>query len=180
METRFLKRWFGAVVLASGLVTAATGTAPAVADGTQPCTNWSATITSVTATGPGTVVVTGKATTQSANPAVPCAYDARLRGYTTTQDWNDPWYLDAVTGEAQLPATWRNGDTYSRGIALGVGTSVVCVRTPGARGIYCYRVDVSADANGNPTTPIVGRQVWPIQGPRPPGDGSVDICGNCV
>ncbi len=82
-----------------------------------------------------------------------------------------------MTGTAPLPSTWRSGDQFTQQISLAAGTNAVCIRTASARGVSCDEVYVGAEKDGSPTTPVVGGQIYP---PSRQGDGSVDVCGNCV
>jgi hypothetical protein len=141
----------------------------------EPCETWTADITSIIATGPGTVTVHGFAKTPIKNGRTgPCSYSAKLAGYVVERPRPRYWRLGAVTGTAPLPTTWENGDPFSQEIRLAVGTGAVCVRTPTAMGITCDEVTVAAEKDGSPAVPVVGREMFP-------GDGQTgDVCGNCV
>ncbi len=141
----------------------------------EPCEAWTADITSIVATGPGTVTVGGRVTTLIRNGRTdPCTYSAQLAGYAVERQSASHWRLGAVTGTAPLPATWENGDPFSQEIRLAVGTGAVCVRTPAATGLTCDEVTVGAEKDGSPAIPVVGREMYP-------GDGDPgDVCGNCV
>lgn len=141
----------------------------------DPCEIWTADISAIMATGPGTVSVVGRVTTpRKSEETGPCSYDAQLAGYVVERVNQRYWRLAGVTGRAQLASTWQNGDEFRQSLSIAVGTGAVCVRTADAAGLTCDEVTVAAEKDGSPALPVVGRELYP--GASQGGD----VCGNCV
>jgi len=141
----------------------------------EPCEAWTGEITSITATGPGTVSVIGVGTPirRNGRPG-PCAYPAYLAGHVTERMDRGRILLGAENGRAPLPMIWPDRGMFRQQLSLAVGTGAVCMSGPDALGITCDEVTVGAEKDGSPSTPVVGRQFHPMS------HGGGDICGNCV
>jgi len=170
-------RWLGC----AALVVAGLAIAPAPAAHADPvCAWWSASIGTVTPTGPGTVTAAGKVSWRPLAGRTYCAGSTYLVGYATEAD---AWSKEQrpTTGQTFVPVTGGVGveTVFDSSLSLGAGTSAVCLVNHLNFALSCFKVTVKIDGeSGGPGIPeVLGR----IQRPAGvPGDGGIGECGTCV
>jgi len=173
------RRLIGTALVVTGMALAgvvALGFTPSsAAPAKQQCHQWGMYDMSVVPAGPGAVKVGGVAVATKIDASSHCRRGVEVVGYK----------LDGTELSAQLvtgPAYpfWDSGDKFTQQLRIPVGTEAVCVRTELGTHIGCYEVEVPADENGAPATPIVGDLIEFGKPPYHEGDGPIDLCGHCV
>ncbi len=174
-----VRRLIGSALLVTGLTLAgivALGFTPSsAAPAKQQCHRWGIHEMSVVADGPGAVRVDGVAVAETIVGGTHCRRKVEVIGYKLDRT---ELSSDLVTGPSY--PFWDGGDAFTKRLSVPVGTEAVCLRTEMGTHVGCYAVEVPADENGSPGTPVVGEQIPFGRPPTGEDDGPIDICGNCV